>query len=145
MLPLENGDCRDNILVGETDNVWTNARSALDRHWLNSYGGVDHPVRRRGYGPAGFRPLENPFYIALPYSDMRAGRLKPEAAKVVPWFIEQFGGLVRAYAKDIAGDPAWSQNLLCTMGGCRTVQYRFPVVTSSVISSRFQIPTTELA
>ena len=79
--------------IGETGSGPTNARSAWDKDWLSSYGGVDDPVRRIGYGPAGFRPLENPFYVALPYSDMRAGRLKPEAAKVVPWFIEQFRGL----------------------------------------------------
>ena len=48
---------------------------------------MDDPVRRRGYEPADFRPLQNPFYVVLPYSDMFGGRLKYEAAKVVPWFI----------------------------------------------------------
>jgi hypothetical protein len=76
--------------IGETGSGPTNARSAWDRNWVSSYGGVDDPVRRRGYDPAEFRPLESPFYVALPYCDMRAGRLKPEAAKVVPWFIERF-------------------------------------------------------
>jgi hypothetical protein len=59
---------------------------------VSSYGGVDDPVHRNGYGPAGFRPLQNPFYVALPYCDLQAGRLKPEAAKVVPWFVERFRG-----------------------------------------------------
>jgi hypothetical protein len=31
-------------------------------------------VRRKGYEPAGFKPLENPFYAALPYGDMERGR-----------------------------------------------------------------------
>jgi len=50
------------------------------------------PVRRRGYEPTRFRPLENPFYLALPYCDMVEGLLKPEATKVVPWFISRFRG-----------------------------------------------------
>jgi len=85
--------------IGETGSGTTNTRSAWDRNWVSSYSGVDDPVRRRGYGPAGFRPLENPFYVALPYCDMRAGRLKPEAAKVVPWFIERFRGLDSSVCK----------------------------------------------
>ena len=53
---------------------------------------MDDPVRRKGYEPAGFRPQENPFYAALPYCDREDGRLKTEAAKVVPWFIASFRG-----------------------------------------------------
>jgi hypothetical protein len=85
--------------IGETGSGPTNARSAWDKNWVGSYGGVDDPLCRRGYGPAGFSPLENPFYVALPYSDMRAGRLKSEAAKVVPWFIEHFRGLGSSVCK----------------------------------------------
>jgi hypothetical protein len=78
--------------VGETGSGPANTRSAWDPNWEVSYGGVDDPVRRNGFEPAGFRPLQNPFYAALPYCDMQAGRLKPEAPKVVPWFIERFRG-----------------------------------------------------
>jgi hypothetical protein len=78
--------------VGEIGSGPTNVRSAWDRNWLNSYGGVDDPVRRKGYEPARFRPQENPFYVALPYCDMEAGHLKAEAAKVVPWFMAEFRG-----------------------------------------------------
>ena len=85
--------------IGETGSGPTNARSAWDKNWVSSYGGVDDPVRRRGYGPAGFRPLENPFYVALPYCDMEGGRLKAEAPKVVPWFIAGFRGVVRSVCK----------------------------------------------
>jgi hypothetical protein len=78
--------------IGETGSGPTNTRSAWDKKWVNSYGGVDDPVRRRGYEPAGFTPPQNPFYVALPYCDIQAGRLKAEAAKVVPWFIQRFRG-----------------------------------------------------
>ena len=78
--------------IGETGSGPTNRRSAWDTNWVSNYGGVDDPVRRRGYEPIRFRPLENPFYVALPYCDMVEGLLKPEAAKVVPWFISRFRG-----------------------------------------------------
>jgi len=32
--------------IGETGNGPTNARSAWDKSWVSSYGGVDDPVRR---------------------------------------------------------------------------------------------------
>jgi len=78
--------------VGEIGGSPANTRSAWDANWEQSYGGVDDPERRKGFEPAGFRPLENPFYVALPYCDMQAGQLKAEAAKVVPWFIAGFRG-----------------------------------------------------
>jgi hypothetical protein len=85
--------------IGETGSVPTNTRSAWDNNWVSSYGGVDDPVRRKGYKPADFRPLENPFYVALPYCDLQAGRLKAEAVKVVPWFITGFRGLGQSVCK----------------------------------------------
>src|SRR6201997_4893676 len=85
--------------IGETGSGTTNTRSAWDRNWVSSYGGVDDPVRRRGYEPAGFRPLENPFYVAFPYCDIEGGLLKSEAAKVVPWFSAGFRGLRQSVCK----------------------------------------------
>jgi len=76
--------------VGETGSGPTNTHSAWEQDWVSRYGGVDDPVRRKGYQPAGFRPHENSFYVALPYCDMEDGGLKTEAAKVVPWFIASF-------------------------------------------------------
>jgi hypothetical protein len=76
--------------VGETGSGPTNTRSAWDSNWEGTYGGVDDPVRRNGFEPVGFRPLQNPFYVALPYCDIQGGRLKAEASKLVPWFIEAF-------------------------------------------------------
>jgi hypothetical protein len=85
--------------IGETGSGPTNTRSVWDKNWVGTYGGIDDPVRRCGYRPAGFRPRENPFYVALPYCDMAGGRLKPEAAKVVPWFVERFCGLGSSVCK----------------------------------------------
>jgi len=76
--------------IGETGSGPTNARSAWDKKWVSSYGGADDPRRRNGFEPMAFRPRQNPFYVALPYSDMQDGTLKPGAAKVVPWFIDAF-------------------------------------------------------
>ncbi|HSX30484.1 MAG TPA: hypothetical protein VLE99_01045 [Candidatus Saccharimonadales bacterium] len=59
--------------VGEpadSDNGYiANAASAWDGHWQVHYGGVDSPTGRNGSLPGAFTPLENPFYIALPYND----------------------------------------------------------------------------
>jgi hypothetical protein len=85
--------------IGETGSGPTNTRSAWDRNWVSSYGGIDDPLHRRGYEPAGFRPLENPFYVALPYCDIEGGLLKSEAAKVVPWFSAGFRGLRQSVCK----------------------------------------------
>src|SRR5260370_33126728 len=74
--------------IGETGSGPTNTRSAWDRNWVSSYGGIDDPVRRNGYEPARFRPLENPFYVALPYCDIDGGLLEAEAGQVVPWVID---------------------------------------------------------
>jgi len=90
--PWKTGIVSTVFWVGETGSGPANTRSAWDPHWEGTYGGVDDPVRRNGFEPVGFRPLQNPFYAALPYCDMQAGRLKPEAPKVVPWFIERFRG-----------------------------------------------------
>ncbi len=47
----------------------SNVPSAWDEKWEQHYGGYDNPNSRNGYAPAGFTPLENPFYFALPYND----------------------------------------------------------------------------
>lgn len=70
--------------VGEpadADNGYiANAMSAWDDQWQDHYGGVDDPKNRNGYFPASFIPKENPFYIALPYSDLTDnGKRKPTA------------------------------------------------------------------
>lgn len=52
--------------VGEAGNE----SSSWDEHWQAHFGGIDNPVQRNGFHPAGFTPLENPFYIALPLNEL---------------------------------------------------------------------------
>jgi hypothetical protein len=50
------------------------------------YCGTDDPFNRNGYWPAGFTPLENPFYVALPYDDLDdSGNRRDNVADVIPW------------------------------------------------------------
>lgn len=66
---------------GDSDNGYiANATSAWDEHWQQHYGGVDNPTSRRDYQPTAFTPKENPFYAALPYSDVTdSGQRKASA------------------------------------------------------------------
>ena len=74
-------------------NPTSNTASSWDPHWETSFGGYDHPFKRRGYSPAAFEPKLNPFYIALPYNDLLRGREhRPEAAQVIPWFWRSYRG-----------------------------------------------------
>lgn len=69
------------------NNPTPNIASAWDVNWMDNFGGYDDPKRRNGYLPADFTPQLNPFYIALPYNDVKSYRShKPEAARVIPWF-----------------------------------------------------------
>lgn len=82
--------------VGEkptANNPTPNDKSAWDQNWLANFGGYDDPNRRAGWGPEGFIPQLNPFYVALPYNDVaRGGVHRPEAAEVIPWFWESYRG-----------------------------------------------------
>ena len=79
-------------LPGE-HNPTPNTKSAWDQNWLANFGGYDDPERRVGYLPAGFTPLLNAFYVALPYNDVtRGGRHRPEASEVIPWFWQSYRG-----------------------------------------------------
>ena len=70
----------------------TNVMSAWDDSWLKHYGGIDTPERTTLF-PA-FKPKENPFYFALPYSDFDDnGNRREDAFKVIPW----------------AGEKTWTQ------------------------------------
>ena len=81
--------------VGERptkNNPTPNNKSSWDTEWAKNYGGTDTPdaSQRVDYRPATFVPDQNPFYVALPYNDVRGGAHKPEAASVIPWFQEDF-------------------------------------------------------
>lgn len=82
--------------VGEEpseDRPVSRATSAWDLNRELSFGGYDHPGMRNGHTPAGFVPLQNPFYIALPYNDLgEDGRHRPEASEVIPWFWRAYRG-----------------------------------------------------
>ncbi len=81
--------------VGESatvNNPVHNRSSSWDLNWRDSFGGLDNPdpLKRRGYLPAGFTPKLNPFYVALPYNDVKGSAHKPEARVVIPWFRSSF-------------------------------------------------------
>ncbi len=82
--------------VGEMpteNNPTPNNKSAWDQNWQENFGGYDHPELRDGFGPQGFMPQLNPFYIALPYNDVAKGGVhRPEASEVIPWFWEAYRG-----------------------------------------------------
>ena len=67
--------------IGETSNS-----TAWDIDAVKSYGGVDDPTHRNGYYPASFIPKQNPFYFALPYSDLTSDGKRRDDAKLIPWY-----------------------------------------------------------
>ena len=70
--------------TAENDFI-SNSASFWDESWTERYGGYDDPECRIEYHPCGFKPRENPFYVALPFADYFEGAFK-ESAKMVPWF-----------------------------------------------------------
>lgn len=71
----------ENDFISNTESYWQD-------DWVKSYGGVDEPDERCDYRPCDFKPLENPFYFALPYGEYTAeGQPKPEEElRRVPWY-----------------------------------------------------------
>ncbi len=76
-------------------NPTPNCKSSWDQRWSTNFGGYDDPdpssrIANHTTGefrPKAFTPKLNPFYIALPYNDVKGwGAHKPEAARVIPWF-----------------------------------------------------------
>ena len=72
----------------------------MSSNWEANFGGIDDPRKRRGYEPENFVPRKYPFYVALPYCDMRDGKLKPDAATLVPWFVREFKAQDRSVCKN---------------------------------------------
>ncbi len=66
-------------------NSTMNKASAWDGKWKYSYGGEDkrHARDAGGLLPATFAAKENPFYIALPFNDVKYPKI---AAKWIPWW-----------------------------------------------------------
>jgi hypothetical protein len=103
----EGGSWKENIVattfwIGEPTSSRnpSNTRSAWDSGWMAHYGGEDSPTQRVDFLPTGFTPHQNPFYIALPYSDVSNGHTKPEAAQIIPWFKSSFSQNGRSILKD---------------------------------------------
>ncbi|MFK7849979.1 MAG: hypothetical protein AB8D78_03275 [Akkermansiaceae bacterium] len=76
-------------------NPTPNCKSSWDTKWSINFGGYDDPNpnnriadhRTGDFRPKKFIPKLNPFYIALPYNDVKNWKThKPEASKVIPWF-----------------------------------------------------------
>ncbi len=61
----------------------TNFQSAWDSDWKANYGGYDDPNKRTGFVPKNFAATLNPFYVALPFNDVKFPDL---AKKFVPWY-----------------------------------------------------------
>lgn len=85
-------------------NPTPNHMSAWDRNWMNNFGGFDNPdpsARNWDFRPKDFVPGLNPFYIALPYTDIRSGggATKVEAPHVIPWFKEHYEAAGRTVLK----------------------------------------------
>ena len=71
-------------------NSMTNYKSAWDGSWTKNYGGEDCPKKRLSGQymgaitlPETFAPTLNPFYIALPYNDIKYPQM---SKKYVPWW-----------------------------------------------------------
>ncbi len=94
--PWKLGIVTTTFWVGEkptVNNPVPNHQSSWDRDWVDNYGGTDTPdesKRTSEFIPASFKPRQNPFYVALPYNDKTIHGHKPEAAKVIPWFTDEF-------------------------------------------------------
>jgi len=76
--------------VGEeadsSNDYIANDESAWDRHWEEHFGGYDDPSDRCGYQPCEFTPDENPFYVALPYDDLKEDGTRKSSSKRIPWY-----------------------------------------------------------
>lgn len=76
--------------VGEgpdsSNDFISNTKSAWDADWEDNYGGVDDPFDRCGFDPCHFTPLENPFYIALPYNDFSSRGGHKASTESIPWY-----------------------------------------------------------
>ena len=76
--------------AGDANKDISNTPSAWDDYWKKHFGGTDTPKRRNGFFPADFTPLENPFYVALPYNDIdKDGKRKQSAYDIIPWAKEK--------------------------------------------------------
>lgn len=70
----------------------SNSASTWDVQWQDHYGGIDDPSRRNGWLPRDFTPKQNPFYVALPYSDLDDNKTRKASANTIYWSEPQTPG-----------------------------------------------------
>ncbi|WP_104179621.1 hypothetical protein [Arthrobacter sp. B0490] len=74
--------------------------STYDSRWMESYGGCDgirtadgcstEPrVASNGYFPSSMTPLQNPFYLDLPFDDLNNPEAFAQRGTVIPWAAEE--------------------------------------------------------
>lgn len=68
----------------DNDHI-ANHKSAWDAKWAEHFGGIDDAEDRCGFAPCGFKPKENPFYVALPYDDMEEDGSRKARNGFIPW------------------------------------------------------------
>lgn len=103
--------------VGEpsdADNAFIpNDVSYWDKNWQLHFGGVDDPYNRNGVWPAAFKPMENPFYVALPYGEFAStgGYELRRDAQNVPWYRRGLAPLLKNHWVEIkrAGRTCYAQ------------------------------------
>lgn len=78
--------------AGDSNQYISNDASTWVEDWTRTYGGVDDPNNRCGFLPCKFTPKENPFYFALPYSDLDESCQPKPSQSQVPWFTGQTSG-----------------------------------------------------
>ena len=73
----------ENVLATQFGIGVLGPATAWDCHAQTHYGGVDNVINRSGWHPLEFTPKENPFYVALPYTD-----IGPDGAhkQEIPWY-----------------------------------------------------------
>ena len=73
----------ENVLATQFGIGVLGPATAWDCHAQTHYGGVDNVINRSGWHPLAFTPKENPFYVALPYTD-----IGPDGAhkQEIPWY-----------------------------------------------------------
>ena len=79
---------------------------------------MDDPEHRNGHWPAGFRPKENAFYVALPYGEFTDADLLKTSARRIPWYRSGLSPLLK---NPLGADQTERILLLCAMAGRRTV------------------------
>jgi len=78
----------DNEFIGNDESYW-------DKDWQQRFGGFDDPQDRHNFWPRAFKPMENPFYVALPYGEFFRGLELKSSAKRIPWYIPGLSPLLK--------------------------------------------------